>query len=176
MYRLGISRAPDRPEHLDNPTPPPVFSMDTPPPTVSGFLHLGHVYSYSHADFIARFRRMNGDNVYYPMGFDDNGLPTERLVERLTGKTAEDIGRAAFIGAAWRPAANTSRSTNSSGAVWDSPSTGATPTAPSTTSPALPRNRPSSTSIARTSPTAARHPRSGARPATPPSPRPRRRT
>ncbi len=74
-----------------------VFSIDTPPPTVSGFLHLGHIYSYSHPDFIARFRRMCGDHVFFPMGFDDNGLPTERLVERRLGKTAEELGRGAFI-------------------------------------------------------------------------------
>lgn len=75
----------------------PVFSIDTPPPTVSGKLHLGHVYSYSHTDFIARYKRMCGFNVYYPMGFDDNGLPTERLVERQYGITAEEVGRPAFI-------------------------------------------------------------------------------
>ncbi len=75
----------------------PIFSIDTPPPTVSGQLHLGHVYSYSHADFIARFWRMRGFNVFYPMGFDDNGLPTERLVEKRMGITAEQVGRKAFI-------------------------------------------------------------------------------
>lgn len=75
----------------------PVFSIDTPPPTVSGHLHLGHVYSYSHADFLARFWRMNGYNVYYPMGYDDNGLPTERLVEKWEKVTAGQIGRPAFI-------------------------------------------------------------------------------
>jgi valyl-tRNA synthetase len=75
----------------------PVYAIDTPPPTVSGHLHLGHVYSYSQTDFLARFQRMRGANVYYPMGFDDNGLPTERLVERRTGRTAADLGRAAFI-------------------------------------------------------------------------------
>lgn len=77
----------------------PVYSIDTPPPTVSGFLHLGHVYSYSHPDFVARFWRMNGYNVYYPMGYDDNGLPTERLVERQLQRTAEEMGREAFIAA-----------------------------------------------------------------------------
>ncbi|HLJ69613.1 MAG TPA: valine--tRNA ligase [Chloroflexota bacterium] len=77
----------------------PVYSIDTPPPTVSGYLHLGHVYSYSHADFMARYFRMQGRNVYYPMGYDDNGLPTERLVERRLGKTAEEMGRPAFIAA-----------------------------------------------------------------------------
>ena len=74
----------------------PIFSIDTPPPTVSGHLHLGHVYSYSQTDFIARYRRMQGDNVFYPMGYDDNGLPTERLVEKQEGVRASDIGRAAF--------------------------------------------------------------------------------
>ncbi len=74
-----------------------IYAVDTPPPTVSGFLHLGHVYSYSHADFMARYWRMKGRNVLYPMGYDDNGLPTERLVERQLGFTAEQLGRAAFI-------------------------------------------------------------------------------
>jgi valyl-tRNA synthetase len=74
-----------------------VYSIDTPPPTVSGNLHLGHVYSYSQTDFMARFWRMRGRNVYYPMGFDDNGLPTERLVERQLGIRAQEIGRQAFV-------------------------------------------------------------------------------
>jgi valyl-tRNA synthetase len=75
----------------------PRFAIDTPPPTVSGHLHLGHVYSYSHTDFLARYARMRGYNVFYPMGFDDNGLPTERLVEKTRGVRAPEIGRAAFI-------------------------------------------------------------------------------
>jgi valyl-tRNA synthetase len=57
------------------------FVVDTPPPTVSGSLHVGHVFSYSHTDFITRFQRMTGKNIYYPMGWDDNGLPTERRVQ-----------------------------------------------------------------------------------------------
>jgi Mg2+/Co2+ transporter CorC len=73
------------------------YIIDTPPPTVSGHLHLGHVYSYSHADFMARFWRMNGRSVLYPMGYDDNGLPTERLVERRLNLRAAEIGREAFI-------------------------------------------------------------------------------
>jgi valyl-tRNA synthetase len=75
----------------------PTYAIDTPPPTVSGKLHMGHVYSYSHADFMARFWRMNGHNVLYPMGYDDNGLPTERLVERILEIKAVEIGRQAFI-------------------------------------------------------------------------------
>lgn len=75
----------------------PIYAVDTPPPTVSGNLHLGHVYSYSQADFMARFWRMNGRNVFYPMGYDDNGLPTERLVERTKKIQATQVGRQAFI-------------------------------------------------------------------------------
>ena len=62
------------------------FSVDTPPPTVSGYLHMGHVFSYVQCDIIARYNRIAGNGVFYPIGFDDNGLPTERLVEKQTGK------------------------------------------------------------------------------------------
>jgi valyl-tRNA synthetase len=75
----------------------PIYSIDTPPLTASGNLHLGHTYSYSHADFMARFWRMNGYNVFYPMGYDDNGLATERLVEKRLGITAPQVGRTTFI-------------------------------------------------------------------------------
>ena len=62
-----------------------VFSIDTPPPTASGSLHIGHVFSYTHMDLAARFQRMRGKHLFYPMGWDDNGLPTERRVQNYYG-------------------------------------------------------------------------------------------
>ncbi|THV17905.1 valine--tRNA ligase [Nocardioides caeni] len=70
----------DRTQPRDN-----VYAIDTPPPTVSGSLHVGHVFSYTHTDLIARFQRMQGKSVFYPMGWDDNGLPTERRVQNYFG-------------------------------------------------------------------------------------------
>ena len=72
------------------------FSIDTPPPTVSGSLHIGHIFSYTQAEMIARFQRMQGKNVFYPFGFDDNGLPTERLVEKEEKIRAVDMPRSEF--------------------------------------------------------------------------------
>lgn len=73
------------------------FVIDTPPPTVSGLLHMGHIFSYTQADFVARFQRMLGKTVFYPIGFDDNGLPTERLVEKVKKVRAGSMPREEFI-------------------------------------------------------------------------------
>ena len=75
----------------------PVFSIDTPPPTVSGKMHIGHALSYSQQDFIVRFRRMFEGNVFYPFGTDDDGLPTERLVEKINNVKSKSMPRAEFI-------------------------------------------------------------------------------
>jgi valyl-tRNA synthetase len=76
----------------------PIYSVDTPPPYVSAeHLHAGHIMSYSQAEFVARFKRMQGFNVFYPMGFDDNGLPTERFVEKKYDIDKSKIERSEFI-------------------------------------------------------------------------------
>lgn len=74
----------------------PVFSIDTPPPTVNGKIHIGHIYSYSQTEMIARYKRLRGYNVFYPFGFDDNGLPSERLVEQEQNIKAHEISREEF--------------------------------------------------------------------------------
>ena len=73
------------------------YIVDTPPPSISGTLHMGHVFSYTQTDFIVRFQRMRGKNVFYPMGFDDNGLPTERLVEKKNKVRSHNLSREEFI-------------------------------------------------------------------------------
>ena len=73
-YRFDRSKARDE-----------IFAIDTPPPTASGSLHVGHVCSYTHTDLVARFQRMRGRTLFYPMGWDDNGLPTERRVQNYFG-------------------------------------------------------------------------------------------
>ena len=75
-----------------------IYSVDTPPPYVSAdHLHTGHIMSYSQAEFIVRYKRMQGFNVFYPMGFDDNGLPTERYVEKKHNIDKSKISRKDFI-------------------------------------------------------------------------------
>ena len=74
-----------------------IYSIDTPPPTVSGQMHVGHSFSYSQQDIIARFKRMSGFEIFYPFGTDDNGLPTERLIEKLKNVKSKSMSRADFI-------------------------------------------------------------------------------
>jgi valyl-tRNA synthetase len=83
--------------NLDDTNPEHIFSIDTPPPTVSGKLHIGHVFSYTQAEIIARYKRMKGFNVFYPMGYDDNGIPTEQLVERELKINIKEMERKQFV-------------------------------------------------------------------------------
>src|SRR3989344_2935125 len=75
----------------------PIYSIDTPPPYISGKMHIGHACSYAQQDFIARYHRMKQDNIFYPFGTDDNGLPTEKFVERTNKVKSKRISRADFI-------------------------------------------------------------------------------
>ncbi|MBN1422627.1 MAG: valine--tRNA ligase [Planctomycetes bacterium] len=75
----------------------PIYSVDTPPPTVSGALHIGHIFSYTQAEAVVRYRRMRGHSIFYPFGFDDNGLPTERLVEKEHRVKGSAMPRGEFV-------------------------------------------------------------------------------
>jgi len=75
----------------------PVFSIDTPPPTVSGRLHMGHVFSYTHTEIIARYFRLAGYNVFYPIGMDDNGLPTDKLAEKELKIKSDSLPKEEYI-------------------------------------------------------------------------------
>ena len=81
---------------FDSNSKQPIYSIDTPPPTVNGKIHIGHIFSYSQAEVMARYKRMKGYNVFYPFGFDDNGLPTERLVEKKYEIKAHETTREHF--------------------------------------------------------------------------------
>ena len=74
-----------------------VYAIDTPPPTVSGRMHIGHSFSYSQEDFVARYKRMSGKNLFYPFGTDDNGLATITLIERENKVKEKDFTRKEFI-------------------------------------------------------------------------------
>ena len=74
-----------------------IFSVDTPPPYISGNMHIGHAFSYSQQDFLIRFMRMSGHNIFYPFGTDDNGLPTERFIEKTNKVKSRKMGRTEFI-------------------------------------------------------------------------------
>jgi len=74
-----------------------IYSVDTPPPYISGRMHIGHAFSYSQQDFIIRYMRMKGLNIFYPFGTDDNGLPTERFIEKINKIKSKDMERAKFI-------------------------------------------------------------------------------
>ncbi|MFH1440304.1 MAG: valine--tRNA ligase [Candidatus Woesearchaeota archaeon] len=74
-----------------------IYSIDTPPPTISGNMHIGHTFSYAQEDFIARFQRMQGKNVFYPFGTDDNGLPTDKLVEKRNNVRSTQMNRTEYI-------------------------------------------------------------------------------
>lgn len=81
---------------FDKDSTKPIYSIDTPPPTVSGELHIGHISGFTQADMMARFHRMQGYNMFYPLGFDNNGLPTELLVEKKKGIRAHTMPREEF--------------------------------------------------------------------------------
>jgi valyl-tRNA synthetase len=94
-----------------------IFSIDTPPPTVSGTMHMGHAFAYSQMDIIARYHILKGENVFYPFGFDDNGLATERFVEKKIGKRSIDMPRSEFVATCLAETAETEKELKS---AWQS--------------------------------------------------------
>ena len=98
--------------------PGPIFSIDTPPPTISGNLHIGHIFSYTQTDILARYARMSGYSVFYPFGFDDNGLPTERYVEKKLDIRAHAMSRSEFIEVCLQGDTQPKSNFNNSGNAW----------------------------------------------------------
>ena len=74
-----------------------IYAIDTPPPHISGQLHMGHIFGFAQMDIIARYQRMTGKNVFYPIGYDDNGLPSERYVEKKINKKSKSMERHEFV-------------------------------------------------------------------------------
>jgi leucyl-tRNA synthetase len=122
-----------------------VFSVDTPPPYVSAtHLHVGHAMSYAQPDFIVRYRRMRSDSVFYPIGFDDNGLPTERFSNASTASTSGPRREASSDDCASTRRSESPRPTRSSGARWASRSIGGPDIPRSMTTAEGPHSSPSS--------------------------------
>ena len=111
----------------------PVYSIDTPPPTVSGQIHIGHVFSYTQAEIMIRYFRMNGFNIFYPFGFDDNGLPTERFVEKQLGVSAASSPGRSSSPSVWKFPRTLRPNSRSSGRASASPWIGISSTPPSRT-------------------------------------------
>ncbi len=109
-----------------------VYSIDTPPPTVSGMIHMGHIFSYVQAEVMARYHRMTGKEVFYPFCFDDNGLPSERFTEKVKNVKATDMTRASSLSSASRLQRTPKLSSGISGTASVSAATGPSCTPPST--------------------------------------------